>query len=109
MGVASFAPSYATLKCICVRNPLSFNLSPKNLLIDGNLTFTMPIPLILYLSVILFSVNWSTIAYSCPTVIGCCELVSAILVSPPDLEVVAAVDGVVVAAFSSMLFDLLKP
>jgi len=26
-------------------------------------------------------------------------------VSPPDLEVVAAVNGVVVAAFSGMLFD----
>ena len=29
----------------------------------------------------------------------------AILVSPPDLKVVAAVDSVVVDAFSSMLFD----
>jgi len=105
MGVASFAPSCATLKYICVRNPLSFNLSPKNLLINSNLTFTTPIPLIRYLSVILFSVNWLTIAYSCPTVTGCCELVSAILVSPLDLKVVAAVNGVIVAAFGGMLFN----
>jgi len=90
-----------------MRNPLSFNLSPKNLLIEGNLTFAAPIPLIRYLSVTLFSVNWSTISYSCPTVIGCCELVSAILVLPPDLKVVTAVNGVVVAAFGGMLFDFL--
>ena len=77
---------------------------PKNLLIKGNLIFTTPIPLILYLSVILFSINWLTISYSYLTVIGCYKLVSAILVSP-DLKVVAAVNGVVVAAFSSMLFD----
>jgi len=30
-------------------------------------------------------------------------------VSPPDLKVVAAVNGVMVAAFGGMLFDLLKP
>jgi len=30
-------------------------------------------------------------------------------VLPPDLEVVAAVDGVVVAAFGGILFNLLKP
>jgi len=97
-----------TLKCIYVRNPLSFNLSPKNLLIKGNLTFAAPIPLILYLSIILFSVNWSTISYSCLTVIGCYKLVSTILVSPPDLKVVAAVNGVMVAAFSGILFNLLN-
>jgi len=57
MGIASFAPSYATLKYICVRNPLSFNLSPKNLLINGNLTFAAPILLTFYLSAVLFSVN----------------------------------------------------
>jgi len=97
-----------TLKCIYVRNPLSFNLSPKNLSIKGNLIFTTPIPLILYLSVILFSINQLTISYSYPTVIGYCELVSAILVSP-NLKVVAAVNGVMVAAFSGILFNLLKP
>jgi len=57
MGIASFTPSYITLKCIYVRNPLSFNLSFKNLLINSNLTFAAPILLILYLSVILFSIN----------------------------------------------------
>jgi len=105
MGVASFAPSCATLKCIYVRNPLSFNLSPKNLLINGNLTFTTPILLIRCLSVVLFSVNWLTIACSYPTVTGCCESVSAILVLPSDLKVVAAVNGVIVAAFSGILFN----
>jgi len=30
-------------------------------------------------------------------------------VSPPDLEVVAAVDGVIVATFGGILFNLLKP
>jgi len=34
---------------------------------------------------------------------GYCELVSAILVSFPNLKVVAAVDGVVVAAFSGIV------
>jgi len=29
--------------------------------------------------------------------------------SPPNLEVVAAVNGVIVAAFGGMLFNLLKP
>jgi len=105
MGVTSFTPSCVTLKCICVRNPLSFNLSSKNLLINSNLTFAAPILLTLYLSAVLFSINWLTISCSCPTVIGCYKLVSAILVSPPNLEVVAAVNSVVVAAFGSMLFN----
>jgi len=65
----------------------------------------VPIPLIRYLSVILFFVNWLTIACSCLTVTGCCKSVSAILVSPSDLKVVAAVNGVMVAAFGGMLFD----
>jgi len=107
MGVASFAPSYVTLKYIYVRNPLSFNLSPKNLLINNNLTFTAPIPLILILSTALFSINWLTISYNCLTVIGCYKLVSAILVSLPNLKVVAAVNGVIVAAFGSILFNFL--
>jgi len=46
MGIANFAPSYITLKCIYIRNPLSFNFSPKNYLIEGNLTLAAPIPLI---------------------------------------------------------------
>jgi len=53
----------------------------------------------------LFSVNWLTIAYSYLTVTGCYKLVSAILVSPLDLEVVAAINGVVVAAFGGILFN----
>jgi len=90
-----------------VRNPLSFNFSPKYLLIKGNLTFAAPIPLILFSNVILFSINWLTISYSCLTVIGCYKLVFAILVSLPDLKVVAAVNGVIAGAFSGMLFDFL--
>jgi len=74
-------------------------------LINSNLTFTTPIPLILCLSAALFSINWLTISYSYLTVTGCYKLVSAILVSPPNLEVVAAVNGVVVAAFGGMLFN----
>jgi len=57
MGITNFTPSYATLKYIYVRNPLSFNLSPKNFLINSNLTFAAPIPLTLYLSAVLFSIN----------------------------------------------------
>jgi hypothetical protein len=36
-----------------------------------------------------------------------CESASAMLVSSPDLDVVAAVDGVIVCAFSGILFDFL--
>jgi hypothetical protein len=36
-----------------------------------------------------------------------CKSASAILVSSPNLDVIAAVDGVVVCAFSSILFDFL--
>ena len=95
-----------TLKYIYIRNPLSFNLSPKYLLIDSNLIFTTSILLTLSFSAALFVINWLTISYSCPTVIGCYKLVSAILVLP-NLEVVAAVNGVIVAAFSCMLFNFL--
>jgi len=91
-----------------VRNPLSFNLSPEYLLINSNLIFTAPIPLILFSNVALFSISWSTISYSYPTVIGCYKSVSAILVSLPNLEVVAAVDGVVAGAFGGILFDFIN-
>jgi len=57
MGITSFTPSCATLKCIYIKNPLSFNLSLKNLLINSNLTFTAPILLTLYLNTVLFSIN----------------------------------------------------
>jgi len=92
-----------TLKCIYIRNPLSFNLSPKNYLINGNLTFTALIPLIRSLSILLLSNNRLTISYNCPRV-TIYKLVSAILVSP-NPKVVAAV--VVTGAFSSILFDSL--
>jgi len=95
-----------TLKCICVRNPLSFNLSLKYLLINSNLIFTTLIPLTLSFNTALLVINWLTISYSYLTVIGCYKLVSAILVSP-NLKVVAAVNGVVVAAFSGILFNFL--
>jgi len=38
---------------------------------------------------------------------GCYKLVSAILVLPPNLKVVATVNGVVVAAFGGILFNFL--
>jgi len=107
MGVASLAPSCATLKCIYIRNPLSFDLSPKYLLINSNLTFTAPIPLILFSNITLFSINWLTISCSYPTVIGYYKLVFTILVSLPNLDIVAAVNSVIVAAFSGILSDLL--
>jgi len=46
IGVTNFTPSYITLKCIYIRNSLSFNLSPKNYLMDSNLTLAALIPLI---------------------------------------------------------------
>ena len=55
-------------------------------------------------SILVLSYRGLTISYSCPYII-IYELVSAILVSPPDLKVVTAVNSVVVAAFSSILFN----
>jgi len=55
--MASLAPSCITLKCVYIRNPLSFNFSPKNYLIKGNLTLAALILLILSLSNLLLSVN----------------------------------------------------
>ena len=60
--------------------------------------------LILSSSILVLSYRWSTISYSCPRVI-IYKLVSAILVSPPNLKVIAAVNSVVVNAFSGILFD----
>jgi hypothetical protein len=57
MGITNFSPSYITLKCICIRNPLSFNFSPKNYLIKGSLTLAALILLILSLSILLLSIN----------------------------------------------------
>src|ERR1700722_1926514 len=94
------------LKCIYIRNPLSFNLSPTNLLIDSSLILAAPILLTLSSSSLLLSIIWLTISYSCPT-ITIYDLVSTILVSPlnPDLKVVATVNGVITSAFSSILFN----
>jgi hypothetical protein len=47
-----------------------------------------------------------TISYSCPYVTTY-KLALAILVSSPNLNIVAAVDSVIVCAFSSILFDFL--
>ena len=62
----------------------------------------MPMPLILSSNSLLLSYRWLTISYSCPLIIGY-KSVSAILVSPPDLKVVAAVDSVIVDAFGGIL------
>jgi hypothetical protein len=61
-------------------------------------------PLSLSLSIILLSVNRLTISYNCPLVTSY-KLVSFILVSPPILEVIAAVNSVVTTAFSGILFN----
>jgi hypothetical protein len=60
--------------------------------------------LIFSLSSLLLSDNRSTISYNCPCV-TICELVSVILTSSLALKVVAAVVGVVTAAFGGILFD----
>jgi len=96
-----------TLKCICIRNPLSFNFSPKYLSINGSLIFTTPILLTLSSNAALFVINWLITSYSCPTVTGYYKSVSTILISPPNLKVVAAVNSVIVAAFSGILFNFL--
>ena len=54
-NIANFAPFCITLKCIYIRNPLSFNFFPKNRLIKGNLTFAALIPLMCSLSILLLS------------------------------------------------------
>jgi len=56
--------------------------------------------LILSLSALLFSYSY--------LVIISCELVSYMLVSPPNLKVVAAVNGVIISAFSGILFDFIN-
>ena len=96
-----------TLKCIYIKNPLSFNLSPKYLLINSSLIFAAFIPLTLSSNAVLLVINRLNTSYSCPTVIGCYKLVSAILVSSTNLKVVTAVVNVIVAAFSGILFDFL--
>ena len=64
----------------------------------------MPMPLILSSSILLLSYKRLTISYSCP-LITAYKLVLVILISPLVLKVVAANVGVVVGAFSGILFD----
>ena len=62
-------------------------------------------PLIFSLSNLLLSYKRLTIFYSYP-LITTYKLVSAMLISPLVLDVVAANVSIIVGAFSSMLFDL---
>ena len=64
----------------------------------------MLIPLILSSSILLLSYRRLTISYSCPYVTTY-ESISAMLVSPPNPKVIAAVNSVIVAAFGGILFD----
>ena len=59
-------------------------------------------PLILSLSILLLSYKRLTISYSYPRVTAY-KLVLAILVSPPNLKVIATINSVVVSAFSGIL------
>ena len=59
-------------------------------------------PLILSSNILVLSYKQLTISYSCPYVI-IYESVLAILVSPPNLKVIAPDISVVVAAFSGIL------
>jgi len=61
-------------------------------------------PLSCSLSIVLLSINRLTISYNYPLVTSY-KLVSSILVSPLILEVIAAVNSVITAAFSSILFN----
>jgi hypothetical protein len=60
-------------------------------------------PLSLSLSITLLSINQLTISYNCPLITG--YKLSVILVSSPNPKVIAAVDGVVTAAFGGILFN----
>ena len=104
--MGNFAPSCVILKCIYIKNPLSFNLSPINRLIDSNLILAAPILLTLSLSNLLLSIIWLTISCNCLTV-TIYKSISAMLVSPlnPDFKVVAAVDSVITSAFGNILFN----
>ena len=104
--MSNFTASYIILKCIYIRNPLSFNLSPTNCLIDSSLILVIPILLTFSLSNLLLSVIWLTISCNCPTV-TIYNSISAILVSPLGLDskVVTAVNGVVTGTFGGILFN----
>ena len=58
----------------------------------------------LFLSIALLSINRLTISYNYPLVTSY-KLVSSILVSPPNLKVVTAVNSVITTTFSGILFD----
>ena len=58
--------------------------------------------LILSSNILVLSYKWLTISYNYPRVI-IYKLVLAILVSPPDPKVIAAVNSVIVNAFSGIL------
>ena len=60
--------------------------------------------LILSSNILLLSYKCLTISYNYPYVINY-ELVSVILVSPPNPKVTTAVNSVVVGTFSSILFN----
>ena len=89
------------------KNPLSFNFSPKNYLIKGNLTFTTLMPLILSLSALLLSYSLLTISYNCLTITSY-KLVSLILVFPLVPKVVATINGIITGAFSGILFNFIN-
>jgi uncharacterized membrane protein len=61
-------------------------------------------PLIFSLSNLLLSNNRLTISYNCP-LITIYKSVSIMLISLPNLKVVAAVNSVVTTAFGGMLFN----
>ena len=50
IAIGNFTPSCVILKCICIRNLLSLNLSPANRSINSSLIFAAPILLTLSLS-----------------------------------------------------------
>src|ERR1700728_191508 len=56
IAIGNFTPSCVILKCIYIRNPLSFNLFPINRLINSNLILATPILLTLSLSILLLLV-----------------------------------------------------
>jgi len=83
------------------KNPLGFNFSLINYLINSNLILAAPILLIPFLSILLLSINRLTISYNCPTITSC-ELVSFILVLLPKPKVVTAVNSVVTSTLGTV-------
>src|SRR6266700_7868289 len=78
------------LNHIYKRNPLSFNLVPSNRLMDGNLIFDNPIPLILLSNANWLLFIWSTISFKTFVMTNCESCVVSlltILVSSSRLKV----------------------